>query len=161
MILGIIIALFFQCMTALLNPVGPTKGGIKWGLVAHTVAMFSSATVYTAMNLDLQSISYIDNRDFTGDGVLFPGPLGYQFFINSNAITITADVMFSLNGWLADGLLVSSALCHGLELPWRLTQDSPPALPLLCYLCHELLGNRLPMPDVPRYVGYVLDSSAD
>lgn len=95
-------------MDALLNPVGRTKEGIKWGLVAHTVAMFLSATIYTAINLDLQSTSSIDNREFPGDGVLFPGPLGYQFFINSRPITIVPDTLILLNGWLADGLLVNS-----------------------------------------------------
>jgi hypothetical protein len=66
--LGIVIVLFFQCMGALLNPVNRARGGIKWGLVAHTAAMFSFVTIYTAMTLDIQSISYIDNRDFPGDG---------------------------------------------------------------------------------------------
>lgn len=105
-ILGIITVLFFQCMTALLNR---PKGGIKWGLVAHTVAMFSFATINSAMTLDIQSISYIDNREFSGgDYVSLPGPFGYQFFIFSEAINGVPNIMFFLNQWLADGLLVSS-----------------------------------------------------
>lgn len=107
---GVVVVLFFRCMDALLNPVGRTKGNIQWGLVAHTVVMFSSATIYTAINLDLQSISSIDNREFTGDGGLFPGPLGYQFFINSKPITIVPDILIFLNGWLADGLLACDVL---------------------------------------------------
>lgn len=94
-------------MAALFSPVN-RKRGIKWGLVAHTVAMFSFATVYTGTGLDLQSISYIDNRDFPGiDGVLSPGPLGYEFLIYSNAINVVPTLMFQFNNWLADGLLVS------------------------------------------------------
>ena len=98
-------------MAALLNPVNRTKGGFRWGLVVHTVAMFSFVTVYTATNLDIQSISYIDNRNFPGiKGVLPAGPLAYQLLILPEAVSVVSDVMFLLNSWLADGLLVSSAL---------------------------------------------------
>lgn len=102
--LGTVILLFFQCMSALLDPSNRTRGGTKWGLVAHTAAMFSFVTIYTAMSLDLQSISYIDNREFPA------GPLVYQLSISTQAISIVPNVMFPLNQWLADGLLVSSAL---------------------------------------------------
>ena len=72
--------------------------------------MFSFVTIYTAVNLHIQSISYIDNRNFPGDGPdLPPGPFGYQFYIYSKAISVLPSVMFTLNNWLADGLLVSSA----------------------------------------------------
>ena len=140
-------------MNTLLNPVDPTKGGIKWGVVAHTVAMFTSATVYTALNLDLQSVSSIDNRGFPGDGVLFPGPLGYQFFVNSKPITIVPDFLIFLNGWLADGLWVSPVLNQLLKCP---TWPSPLALSLLRYLCYELLGHCRSMPHVSRLIVYVL-----
>ena len=60
------------------------------------------------MNLNIQSISYIDNREFPGNDALPPGPLGYQYLIYSKAITIVPNLMFLLNNWLADGLLVSS-----------------------------------------------------
>ena len=69
--------------------------------------MFSVVTVFTAMNLDLQSISYIDNREFPGvDQVFPPGPLGYQWFIYSKPLTVVTNLMFLLNNWLADGFLV-------------------------------------------------------
>ena len=106
-VLGIVVVLFFQCMTALLNPVNRAWGGIKWPLVAHTAAMFSFATIYTAMNLNLQSIAYIDNREFPGEKMVLPGPLGYQFLIYSKAISVVPNLMYMLNNWLADGLLVS------------------------------------------------------
>ena len=96
-------------MVSLSNPINRMRGGIKWGLVAYTLAMFSFVTVFTATNLDIQSISYIDNRQFPGVGsMLPPGPLGYQFLIYSKAISISRSLMFLLNNWLADGLLVSS-----------------------------------------------------
>lgn len=103
---GIVIVLFFQCMTALLNPVNQTRGGVKWALVVHTGAMFSFVTIYTAINLAVQSISYIDNRDFTGAPQSPPGPFGYQFYISPEAISIIPSVVFVMNNWLADGLLL-------------------------------------------------------
>ena len=111
LILGIAVALFFRCIGALFCPVGRTSGGIRWLLVAHTVAMFSFVTISTAMNLDLQSICNINNREFTGSGSLStPGPFGYQIFVYSWVISFIPDIMFLLNTWLADGLLVSSLL---------------------------------------------------
>jgi len=109
-ILGMVILLFFQCMAALLNPVHRRGEGIKWWLVSHTVAMFSFVTVYTAMNLHIQSKSFIDKRK---DQALTPtisisGPLKYQLNIRVVALGIIPNVMFNLNNWLADGLLVSS-----------------------------------------------------
>ena len=62
-------------------------------------------TVYTAVNLHNLSMSFIDNRELTDGGS--SGPLDYQ----SGTIPYTplgrlANVMFDLNNWLADGLLV-------------------------------------------------------
>lgn len=88
-----------------------TNGNIKWPLVVHTAAMFSFVTVYTAMYLNLQSISFIDNREYTGlNDDLAPGPIGYQQLIYNKPIAFFAHIMFMLNTWLADGLLVSSPL---------------------------------------------------
>lgn len=48
------------------------------------------------------------NHEFHGvRDALPPGPLGYHTFIFSNAVAVV-DPLFFLNGWLADGLLVSS-----------------------------------------------------
>lgn len=109
-ILGIAVVLFFRCMSALLNPINRTNGdgSIKWLFVAHTAAMFSIVTVYTGMYLNLQSISFIDNREYAGsDGGLPPGPIGYQHLIYNKPISFSPHIMFMLNTWLADGLLVS------------------------------------------------------
>ena len=108
LILGILIVLFSQCITGLLNPANRRREAIKRGLVSYTVVMFLVATVLTGMGLNLGSISFIDNREFPGiDGVVAPGPLGYQVLINSSALRIVPSFMFLLNYWLADGLLVS------------------------------------------------------
>jgi hypothetical protein len=116
---GIVVVLFFQCMGALLNPANCTGGSIKWGLVVHTATMFSFVTVYTATALDILSICYIDGREFPGGGeVLPPGPLGYRFSIYPKPLAIVPNVLFLLNNWLADGLLVSS---ESTQLLKRLT----------------------------------------
>ena len=94
-------------MGALFDPVNRARGGIKWGLVAHTIAMFLFVTVYTGMSFNIQSISFIDNRNFPGaaDGTP-PGPVGYRSFIHSKAIGIAPTPMLLINNWLADGLWV-------------------------------------------------------
>ena len=116
--LGIVIVLFFKCMAALFNPVHRRREGIKWGLVSYTMVMFSFVTVFTAMNLDIQSSSYIDNRGFPGvEGASPPGPIGYKWFIYSNVITVVPNLMFLLNNWLADGLLVGRPFGAGFTRP--------------------------------------------
>ena len=108
-ILGIVIALFFKCIAALSNPSYRKGERIKWGLVFYTVAIFSVVTVQTAMNLDITSIAYIDNRNFPGiEGELPPGPYGYEMFMAAEALNVIPNVMFLLNDWLADGIMVSS-----------------------------------------------------
>ena len=120
-ILGALIVLFLQCMTALFNPVHRRREGIKWGPVSYTVIMFLSATVFTAVNLNIQSISFIDNREYRlvfttavdsnelpGPPSMLLGPLGYQWSILTDALSVTLHLMFLLNYWLANGLLVGS-----------------------------------------------------
>jgi len=119
-ILGVIILLFFQCMAALLNPVHRRGEGIKWWLISHTVAMFSFVTVYTAVNLHIQSESFIDNRkDYTyvGSTAFGSGPLLYQYDIRNTALGLIPSTMFNLNNWLADALLVSSLFNAALTHP--------------------------------------------
>ena len=108
-ILGVVIVVAFKCMVALLNPAYRRGEGIKCGLVCYTMAIFSLVTVLTGINLDIQSICYIDNRNFPGaDGMIPPGPSGYEWFIAPSALNVTPNVMFAMCNWLADGLLVSS-----------------------------------------------------
>ena len=95
-------------MAVLFNPVRRRTEGVKWGLVCHTITMFTVVTVGTGMQLYVQSIGYIDNRQFPGANLLPPGPLGYRWSIYSKALGIVPNLMFFLNNWLADALLVSS-----------------------------------------------------
>ena len=124
-------------MAALFNPVNSKMEGIKRGLVAYTVAMFSFATVLTGMALNIESISYIDNREFPGGEGLSPGPLGYRSFIWSGALTVAPSVMFLLNNWLADGFLVCPSYDTAPTRPG--VSHSPPQL----YRCYVIYSNKL------------------
>lgn len=103
---GVVVVLFFHCMGALLDPTNRTNKGIKWALVAHTVATFLFVTVATGMNFDYQSIAYIDNREFPGTSGHAPGPIGYQDSIFAHADNVVPNIMFLLNTCLTDGLLL-------------------------------------------------------
>ena len=109
-LLGIVIVLFFQCISALFSPTHRRGEAVKWGLVFYTLLMFSVVTIYTATYLNIQSISLIDNREFPGvEGLLPPGPLGYRWLIHSKALTgIIPNLMFLMGNWLADCLMVST-----------------------------------------------------
>jgi len=100
-------------MVALLNPAHRREEGIKWWLVLYTMAMFSFVTVYNAMNLHILSNSLIDNRGLA----YYDGPLVYQEEIRTTVLGIIPSVMFNLNNWLADGLLVSSLFDAMLTRP--------------------------------------------
>ena len=131
-ILGIVIVLFFQCMGALFSSTYRAKTATKWSFVAYVSIMFSFVTIYTAMDLNLQSISYIDNREFPGNSDLPPGPLGYQFLIHANVLSIVPNFMFILCSWMANGLLVSSTSNPTVRMP------NPPHQ---IYRCYELYNN--------------------
>lgn len=95
-------------MSALLNPVDSTRGGIRWPLVAYTFVMFSIVTLSNAIGLDIRSVSYVDNREFPGvDWELPPGPVGYENLIVYEAISVLPSITFFVNNWLADGFLVN------------------------------------------------------
>ena len=105
-LLGVAMALFFQCMWVLLSPTNTIKGAKKWALVAHTVAMFTFLTIPTGIGLNFSSTCYINNRGFPGDDKYPPGPIGYYHVLQTEATNIVFTIMFPLNQWLADGLLV-------------------------------------------------------
>lgn len=121
-------------MNALLSPTN-RRLGVKWGPVVYTTLMFSFVTIFTAMNLYIQSISYIDNREYPGQGdSIPPGPLGYQYYIYSKAISVVPNLMFLLNNWMADGLLVS--------LPPQFTRPGDQRRPIFqlyrCYIIYSM-----------------------
>ena len=89
--LGILVATFFRSMAALLNPIHGGTEGIKWRLVTYTAVMFSFATVFTVISL-IRRTPYLSRL-----------PL-----LETLPLLVLPDLMFLLNYWLADGLLVSS-----------------------------------------------------
>ena len=139
-------------MATLFSPIHRRGEGIRWGFVSFTAVMFSSVTILTAMNLNILSVSYIDNREFPGEGTAPPGPFGYQLVMDPKALTIIPNLLFVFNDLLADSLLVSCSSDGVFTHRW-LTQD-PLALPLLRDLFHEPLDRRLPLPHVPWLIGY-------
>ena len=102
-ILGIATTLFFQCMWALLNPVNRTVKGVEWGLLAHTVILFSTATVLMLINLIVQFMFHTDFRGSGSSGGFTPSIAGVFFY---SPMAPTTSLLFLFNQWLADGFLV-------------------------------------------------------
>ena len=94
-------------MSALLNSANRIGGGVKWGLIVHTLAMFLLLTIPTVINLSEVPILYVDEREFPGGTGLLPRPVERGTF-GSIATRIVLVVMPTLRDWLADGLLVRS-----------------------------------------------------
>ena len=142
LILGMIIVLFFKCIAALFNPAHRRGEPIKWGLVSYTVVMFLISTIQNAMDLNLQSVSFIDNREYPAGDCMYlpgpvgyddvcvypPGPVGYQLSISSGALDVVPNVMFSLGNWLAEGLLVSSLFYTALTTQVSNVGSSPSSI---------------------------------
>ena len=103
-------ALFFQCMAALLSPANPMRRGTRGALVAHTMALYSFLTVPLGGSLSYLSTAYVNNRGFPGDDKFPPGPIGYYNALGTDATGLVFTVTFPLNQWLADGLLVGCVL---------------------------------------------------
>lgn len=140
-------------MSALLSRANRKTGAIRLGLIAHTVAMFSFVTIYVTVDFHILSISHIDNRAFPGGDGLPPGPVGYRLFLYSKPIGMIIQVMFLLNNWLANGLLVSSVSKD--QSPGCSTAF--PVVSLLCYLYHGLSGHCPPVSDLPHLHRYVVE----
>ena len=103
-VLGFVIVLFFRCMGATLDLANRTRG-IKWGLVAHTVVMFSIVTTFTTIELNSQSFVYVDNRQLLDAYSRLIA--GHPIYLELTPDDLTPNILFVLNNWLADGLLVS------------------------------------------------------
>lgn len=112
-----VVVLYFQTIAALVSPFHRKGQGIKWGLVGYSTVIFGLVTTFTAMNVRLQQLSYIDNREFPGvPNVLPPGPIGWSLFMYSKPLVIVPNACFIIANWMADGLLVSIS-AHLRHLP--------------------------------------------
>lgn len=135
MLYGVVVPLFFQCISASLSPANPTRGNIKWKLVAHTAAIFTFITIFTAVTLNSQSEFYIDNREFPRFDGTTPPPITGSLFDYSKAIGIVSTVTFVLNSWLSDGLLLYR--CYIIyAMDYRVV-----VVPFLMYLVSLAMGS--------------------
>lgn len=103
---GIVIALLFRCMIALLSPTNRTRGGNRWGLVAHTVALISVATISCGRRFP--SLGRLHRRPRVS---LWrwapPGPFGYLLLPKFPAVRTISSSVVQVNQWLVGSLLVS------------------------------------------------------
>ena len=97
-------------MTALLSPTNRMRKGNKWGLVAHTVALFSVATVCNAIGLFLLPVAYTNAREFPGTDGLPSGPFGYLMLPKLVVVETISNSVIQVNQWLVDGLMVRPTL---------------------------------------------------
>ncbi|KAG7097043.1 hypothetical protein E1B28_004434 [Marasmius oreades] len=109
---GITIVLFFRCMLALLRPRNGRKP--SYLLALYTFVLFGLGTIFTALNGRLLQLSFIDNRAFEG------GPEAYWLSIYSTSMPLTANTVFIIANWLADGLLLFRCKVVWQEKYWIL-----------------------------------------
>ena len=108
--LGIVVALFFECMRVLLSPSNTIKRSVKWALIVHTLALFLVLTVAFGIDASHLFLGFIGNRQSPGNDYFPPGPLGYDDLLGFTAATTVFDATWPLNQWLDDGLLVGLVL---------------------------------------------------
>ena len=88
-----------------------------WGLAVHSVVMFSCLTISVMIELGKLALHDIDKREGFDHsfslGILGPWEYekGFGWLISSALLCL----MFFLNQWLADGLLV---IYISTEFPW-------------------------------------------
>ena len=72
--------------------------------------MFTFSMIPVGIYLYGYFVSYIIGREFPGNDDYPPGPFGYGYLLYTHAVSTIYAVMFPLNQWLADGLLVGPLL---------------------------------------------------
>ncbi|KAK7058767.1 hypothetical protein VNI00_001391, partial [Paramarasmius palmivorus] len=117
---GFTIVLFFKCMGCLLWP----KHGRErnYPLAAYTFILFGLGTIFTAMNVRLMQLSFINNREFPG------GPEAYSSSMFNTWRGLVPNASFIVANWMADGLLLFRCKVIWQGHQWIL------ALPILLYL---------------------------
>lgn len=118
------------------------RNTVRWGLVAHTTAVFSLTAITTMIELATRSYGYIDRRKYPGDDLHYPGPVGYPV---PNGLQVFDSVSFPLSQWLADGLLVS---CISNSGGLRIEYESP----LQLYRCHVIYSGNSRVTALPSLV---------
>ena len=120
-ILGLHIAVFWQCVFYILPQVirSRTRGAI--GRLVYVVTMFLIGTTYFVSNTKLALLMFVDHRLYPG------GPSSWLTSHTENVVNVIDIVTFMLCTFLADGMLVSS--CTSIILGESLTK---------CCSCGEL-----------------------
>ena len=75
-----------------------------WWLAAHTITLFSVATMALAMGFFLLLVAYIKGREFPG---VSSGPFSYLGLRGFDVVESISGSVIQANQWLVDGLLVS------------------------------------------------------
>ena len=126
------------------------RKSVKWGLAAHTAALFAFSTTRTIIDQYAISNEYVNNRDFFGGDQFPPGPLGYDFsHFSTGPFGNIYYALFPLNQWLADGLFVSSISKSVACMTY--TWSIPPAISLLRHFFIEPLDHGPPMPTLHSF----------
>ena len=66
---GLLVVLFFRCITALFNPTCRRGRGIKWGLVSYTTIVFLVGTVVSGMGFNIKSDSSLITANSVTSGM--------------------------------------------------------------------------------------------
>lgn len=99
-ILGILAAIYFQCMHLLLFRTGKRRA--NWFTTAYATVIFILGTVELASGLKILEYAFIDTRDYPG------GPLAsLDGLVIGTALPVVNIFTFYLTIWVADGYLVS------------------------------------------------------
>ncbi|KAJ8072805.1 hypothetical protein PM082_016364 [Marasmius tenuissimus] len=144
---GITIVLFFQCMLALLRPRHGRKP--NYFLALYTFVLFGLGTTFTAINGRLLQLAFVDNRAIEG------GPEAWQLLNYSTARPLTANAVFIIANWLADGLLLFRCKVVWQEKYWIL------GFPVLLALGDLTMGTlylyQLSQPSANLFTGQAID----
>lgn len=91
------ILIYFTCAYHLLQEKKP--GNWKW--LSYITLLFALGTLNIAINMHLEEVEWIDERNFLG------GPLAHLFALQNGALNVAGDVLSDLVPFFADSLLVS------------------------------------------------------
>jgi hypothetical protein len=121
----------------------------NWWLLLYIVAMFILGTLFLAGDIVMSTKAWIDNRNFPGIPAagLPPGPNGYVLVEFSAPQTMMANAAYSIQSWLADGLMVSI-----FTYATRRTKCHFPSVISLSHCLRiQLLGHRIPGHSFTRF----------
>ena len=99
---GAQLVLFCLCFRLLYNQLSHNNSRSTLSILLFLCVAFILGTLFMASIADFAQLSFIDNRNFPG------GPEAFESEMNTNPIELMGNVVFTLQNWLCDGLLVSA-----------------------------------------------------